>query len=149
MGMPLIPTWRPSRSGRSHRGLHLPALGFGEPGGRGRRGCLRRKRLHRLRWGTVLLCKAPDFVLLKRTVSSVCEWHLKNVFVMELDCIQLSPTVPVPPRRQLATGHIGAFTSNRGITALVPARLHQNVSKHEKGKGGGVGFLEGTGKPSG
>lgn len=60
---------------------------------------------------------------------------------MELDCTQLPPTVPVPPRRQLAVCHIGAFTSNRGITALGPARLHQTIFKYEKDKevGGALG----------
>ena len=38
---------------------------------------------------------------------------------MELDCIQLSPTVPVPPRRQLATCHaIQALTSKGGVGGL-------------------------------
>lgn len=42
---------------------------------------------------------------------------------MDLDCIQLSPTVPLPPERQLATCHtVQALTSNRGANALVPAR---------------------------
>jgi hypothetical protein len=30
---------------------------------------------------------------------------------------------------------VQAFTSNRGINALVPAELHQNVFTHEKDKG--------------
>lgn len=47
----------------------------------------------------------------------------------------------VPPRRQLAGCHIGAFTSNRRITALVPAPLHQTIFKYEKDKevGGALG----------
>lgn len=63
---------------------------------------------------------------------------LGNLFVMDLDCIQLSPTVPLPPERQLATCHIvQALTSNRGANALVPARLAKMFSLVEKKQWGG------------
>lgn len=56
---------------------------------------------------------------------------------MELDCIQLSPTVPMPPRRQLATCHaVQPHASNRGANAPVPARLCGNVFTFEKNKAG-------------
>ena len=65
---------------------------------------------------------------------------LGNLFVMDLDCIQLSPTVPLPPERQLATCHIvQALTSNRGANALVPARPAKMFSLVEKKRGGGWG----------
>ena len=60
---------------------------------------------------------------------------LGNLFVMDLDCIQLSPTVPLPPERQLATCHtVQALTSNRGANALVPARPAKMFSLAEKKK---------------
>ena len=60
---------------------------------------------------------------------------LGNLFVMDLDCIQLSPTVPLPPKRQLAMCHtVQALTSNRGANALVPARPAKMFSLVEKKK---------------
>ena len=66
---------------------------------------------------------------------------LGNLFVMDLDCIQLSPTVPLPPKRQLAMCHtVQALTSNRGANALVPARPAKMFSLVEKkNKSGGWG----------
>lgn len=76
---------------------------------------------------------------------------LGNLFVMDLDCIQLSPTVPLPPERQLATCHtVQALTSNRGANALVPARPAKMFSLAEKKKkttkvgDGGQGLRDGS-----
>lgn len=72
---------------------------------------------------------------------------LGNLFVMDLDCIQLSPTVPLPPERQLATCHIvQALTSNRGANALVPARPAKMFSLVEKKQvgDGGQGLRDGS-----
>lgn len=82
---------------------------------------------------------------------------LGNLFVMDLDCIQLSPTVPLPPKRQLAMCHtVQALTSNRGANALVPARpakMFSLVEKKTKVGDGGQGLREaasgGLGKASG
>ena len=85
---------------------------------------------------------------------------LGNLFVMDLDCIQLSPTVPLPPERQLATCHtVQALTSNRGANALVPARPAKMFSLAEKkkkpqkwgmgGRGSETAASGGLGKASG
>ena len=71
---------------------------------------------------------------------------LGNLFVMDLDCIQLSPTVPLPPKRQLAMCHtVQALTSNRGANALVPARpakMFSLVEKKKKVGDGGQGLRD-------
>ena len=59
---------------------------------------------------------------------------------MDLDCVQLSQTVPLPPGRQLATCHtVQAFTSNRGANAPVPTSPAKIFALVQKTKVGGTG----------